>query len=83
MALSCKCKKEDKTCKCMTEAHIDRMNAALCNLMSCEELLEDSNPLETFSKGLLIFLSHYYNNQLDSPWCKFYTATKGDGSPWP
>ena len=45
-SLSCKCKKEGKTCKRMTEGHVDRMKAALCNLISCKEVPEDSNPLE-------------------------------------
>ena len=57
------------------------MKAALHNLMSCEEVLEDSNPLEAFSKGLLNFHSHYCNNQHDSSWCKFHAATNEDGSP--
>ena len=81
-SLSCKCKKEGKACKRMTEAHVDRMKAALRNLMSCEEVLEDSNPLEAFSKGLLNFHSHYCKDQHDSPWCKFHAATNADGSSY-
>ena len=81
-SLSCKCKKEGKTCKRMTEAHVDRMKAALRNLISCEEVLEDSNPLEAFSKGLLNFHSHYCKDQHDSPWCKFHATTNDDGSPY-
>ena len=48
------------------------MKAALRNLMSCEEVLEDDNPLEAFSKGLLNFYSHYCMDKHDSPWCKFH-----------
>ena len=81
-SLSCKCKKEGKTCKRMTEALVDRMKAALRNLMSCEEVLEDDNPLEAFSKGLLNFHSHYCMDKHDSPWCKFHAATNEDGSPY-
>ena len=59
------------------------MTKALCNLMSCEEVLEDSDPLEAFSsKGLLNFNSHYCNNQHDSLWCKFHAATNKDGNPY-
>ena len=81
-SLSCKCKKEGKACKRITEALVDRMKAALRNLISCEEVLEDSNPLEAFSKGLLNFHSHYCKDQHDSPWCKFHAATNEDGSPY-
>lgn len=81
-SLSCKCKKEGKICKRMTEALLDRIKAALRNLMSCDEVLEDSNPLEAFSKGLLNFHSHYCMDKHDSPWCKFHEATKEDGSPY-
>ena len=80
-SLSCKCKKEGKACKHITEALVDRMKAALRNLISCE-VLEDSNPLEAFSKGLLNFHSHYCKDQHDSPWCKFHAATNEDGSPY-
>ena len=66
----------------MTEAHVDRMKAALRNLISCEEVLEDSNPLEAFSKGLLNFHSHYCKDQHDSPWCKFHATINDDGSPY-
>ena len=58
------------------------MKAALCNLMSCEEVLEDDNPLEAFSKGLLNFYSHYCIDKHDSPRCKFHAATNEDGSPY-
>ena len=81
-SLSCKCKKEGKKCKRITEALIDRMKTALRNLISCEEVLEDSNPLEAFSKGLLNFHSHYCKDQHDSPWCKFHSETNDDGSPY-
>ena len=81
-SLSCKCKKEGKACKRITKALVGRMKAALRNLISCEEVLEDSNPLEAFSKGLLNFHSHYYKDQHDSPWCKFHAATNEDGSPY-
>ena len=66
----------------MTEALIDRIKAALRNLMSCEEVLQDSNPLDAFSKGLLNFHSHYCMDKHDSPWCKFHAATNKDGSPY-
>ena len=81
-SLSCKCKKEGRTCKRMTEALIDRIKAALRNLMSCEEVLEDSNPLDAFSKGLLNFHSHYCMDKHDSPWCKFHAAANEDGTPY-
>ena len=81
-SLSCKCKKEGRKCKRMTEALIDRIKAALRNLMSCEEVLQDSNPLDAFSKGLLNFHSHYCMDKHDSPWCKFHAATNEDGSPY-
>ena len=66
MSLSYKCKKKGKTCKRITEALVDRMKAALHNLISCEEVLEDSNPLEAFSKGLLNFHSHYCKDLIAS-----------------
>ena len=50
--------------------------------MSCEEILEDSDPLAAFSKELLNFHSHYCNNQHDSLWCKFHAATNKDGNPY-
>ena len=65
----------------MTEASIDIIKAASRNLMSCEEVLEDSNLIGAFSKGLLNFHSHYCMDKHDSPWCKFYAAAnKGDTS---
>ena len=51
------------------------MKTALCNLISGEEVLKDSNPLEAFSKGLLNFHSRYCKDQHDSPWCKFHSKT--------
>ena len=81
-SLSCKCKKEGRKCKHMTEALIDRIKAALRNLMSCEKVLQDSNPLDTFSKGLLNFHSHYCIDKHDSPCYKFHAATNEDGSPY-
>lgn len=42
----------------MTESLVDRMKTALCNLMSYEEVLKDSNPLKAFFKGLYNFHSH-------------------------
>ena len=44
-SLSCKCKKEGKKCKFMTKALVDRIKTALCNMICCEEVLEDSNRL--------------------------------------
>ena len=58
-SLSCKCKKEGKNYKHITEALIDRMKTVLHNLISCEEVLKDSNPQEAFSKGLLNFLNFH------------------------
>ena len=51
------------------------MKTALCNLISGEEVVKDSNPLEAFSKGLLHFHSCYCKDQHDSPWCKFHSKT--------
>ena len=41
-----------------------------------------ANSLGIFTKGLLNFLSHYCNNQHDTPWCKFHAATNEDDSPY-
>ena len=35
-SLSCKCKKEGKKCKCITESLVDRTKTALCILIFCE-----------------------------------------------
>ena len=37
----------------MTEAHVDKMKAVLRNLISCEEVLEDGNPLEALLRDCL------------------------------
>ena len=58
------------------------MRTELHNLISCEVVLEDSNPLEAFSKGLLNFHSHYCRDQHDSAWCKFHSKTDDDSSPY-
>ena len=56
------------------------MKPALHNLIYCEEVLENSNPLDTFSKGLLNFHRYYCKDQYDSPWCRFHSKTNDDGS---
>ena len=55
-SLKCKCKAQGIPCKRITEAFIDRVKRALKNLMSCEEVLEDSEPLEAFSEGLFFII---------------------------
>ena len=50
--------------------------------MSREEVLEDSEPLEAFSEGLLNFHNHDCKDLHDSKWRKFHSETNDDGSQY-
>ncbi len=53
----------------MTDAMLNTCKTALSILIGSDKVQEADNPLEAFTEGLSIFVSHYCYDQHESPYC--------------
>ena len=63
------CRAQNFRCKRMSEGFLVHCKGALSNLISCDRLQEEPNPLAAFSDAIKNFYSHYCLDVHTSSWC--------------